>query len=308
MTPVTPAALPDSPPSQSLAAPPSRWNELRRLTRRLLRNPLSLAGLIIAALLVILALTASQWIRYPEDILTAKHMKDRLTVPGREHWFGTDELGRDIFSRVMVGTALSLQVGVIVVALSATVGTAVGLAAGYFGGWVDQLLMRISDGFLAFPSLVLALAVAATLGPSLVNAMLAITVVWWPWYARLVRAQALWLRGQDFVDAARALGASDWRIVWRHILPNCLVPIVVEASLDFGYVVLTAASLSYIGLGAQRPQPEWGLMVSEGRKIFPDYWWVAVFPGLAIFVTVLAFNLLGDGLREVMDPRLRHQS
>jgi peptide/nickel transport system permease protein len=235
-------------------------------------------------------------------------MKARLQPPGAPHWFGTDELGRDLFSRVMVGTALSLEVGVVVVVLSATLGTGIGLAAGYFGGWVDQVFMRIADGFLAFPSLVLALAVAATLGPTLMNAMLSITVVWWPWYARLARAQALELRGRDFVEAARALGSSHWRILWRHILPNCLVPVIVQASLDFGYVVLTAASLSYIGLGAQRPQPEWGLMVSEGRKIFPDYWWVAIFPGLAIFVTVLAFNLLGDGLREVMDPRLRHQA
>ncbi len=234
-------------------------------------------------------------------------MNENLLPPSSAHWMGTDQLGRDVFSRVMVGARPSLQIGVTVVILAATLGTIIGMIAGYYGGTIDQITMRITDGFLAFPSLVLALGVSAALGPSLTNAMLAITITWWPWYARLVRAQALSVSNLEFIEASRALGSSRVRILFRHILPNIMVPVIVQASLDFGYVVLTAASLSFLGLGAQKPFPEWGLMVSEGRTVFPASWWVSIFAGIAIFITVMAFNLLGDGMREMLDPRMRNR-
>lgn len=282
-------------------------NALRIFAKRFIKNPLSSSGFIIVLILVLIAITAKFWVPYPQDIMTAKRMNLNLLPPSAQYWMGTDSLGRDIFTRVMVGTGLSLQVGVIVVLLAAAIGTFIGGLAGFYGGWVDQLTMRITDGFLAFPSLVLALGVAAALGPSLTNALLAITITWWPWYARLVRAQALSVSNLEYIEAARALGASKFRILISHIIPNVLVPVIVQASLDFGYVVLTATSLSFLGLGAQKPYPEWGLMVSEGKSVFPAAWWVSIFPGLAIFITVVAFNLLGDGMREMLDPRLRNR-
>jgi peptide/nickel transport system permease protein len=286
---------------------PFQKNPFRILARRFIKNPLSASGILLVLILLLIALSAKYWVPYPEDILTARRMEENLQPPSEKHWMGTDHLGRDIFSRVMVGTGLSLQVGVTVVLLAATIGTFVGGVAGYYGGRIDQITMRITDGFLAFPSLVLALGVAAALGPSLINALLSITIAWWPWYARLVRAQALSVSNLEFIEAARALGSSKFRILIRHILPNVMVPVIVQASLDFGYVILTATSLSFLGLGAQRPFPEWGLMVSEGRNVFPASWWVSIFPGLAIFITVVAFNLLGDGIREMLDPRLRNR-
>ena len=285
----------------------AKKNALQVFAKRFIKNPLSASGFIIVLILVIIALTAKFWVPYPQDIMTAKRMNQNLLPPSAQYWMGTDSLGRDIFTRVMVGTGLSLQVGVIVVLLAAVIGTFIGGMAGFYGGWVDQLTMRITDGFLAFPSLVLALGVAAALGPSLTNALLAITITWWPWYARLVRAQALSVSNLEFIEASRALGASKFRILISHIIPNVLVPVIVQASLDFGYVVLTATSLSFLGLGAQKPYPEWGLMVSEGKSVFPASWWVSIFPGLAIFITVVAFNLLGDGIREMLDPRLRNR-
>lgn len=286
---------------------PVKKNAFKIMARRFLRNPLSASGFILVLILVLVAVTAKFWVPYPQDIMTAKRMDLNLLPPSAQYWMGTDHLGRDIFTRVMVGTGLSLQVGVIVVLLAATIGTFIGGMAGFYGGWIDQLTMRITDGFLAFPSLVLALGVAAALGPSLTNALLSITITWWPWYARLVRAQALSVTNLEYIEASRALGSSKFRILVSHILPNVLVPVIVQASLDFGYVILTATSLSFLGLGAQKPYPEWGLMVSEGKSVFPTAWWVSIFPGLAIFITVVAFNLLGDGIREMLDPRLRNR-
>jgi peptide/nickel transport system permease protein len=290
-----------------VAEMPVKKNAFRIMARRFLKNPLSASGFFLVLILVLIALTAKFWVPYPQDIMTAKRMEQNLLPPSAQYWMGTDHLGRDIFSRVMVGTGLSLQVGVIVVLLAATIGTFIGGMAGFYGGWIDQLTMRITDGFLAFPSLVLALGVAAALGPSLTNALLSITITWWPWYARLVRAQALSVSNLEFIEASRALGSSRFRILVSHILPNVIVPVIVQASLDFGYVILTATSLSFLGLGAQKPFPEWGLMVSEGKNVFPAAWWVSIFPGLAIFITVVAFNLLGDGIREMLDPRLRNR-
>jgi peptide/nickel transport system permease protein len=268
----------------------------------LLTNPLSAAGLILVCLAVVAAVLAPQIT--PSDPL-AMTLENRLAPPSAEHWFGTDDGGRDILSRIIYGTRSSLLTALGILAMASILGTTVGLVAGSCGGWVDEVLMRITDMFLAFPALVLAMGLAATLGPSLFNAMIATAIVWWPWYARLVRGQTLQLKHEAFVEAARIAGASPIRIAIHHILRNCLTPIIVQMSLDIGYAILTLASLSFIGLGAQPPTPEWGSMVSIGRDYFLDQWWMVTFPGLAIFISVMAFNLLGDGLQEALSPRLR---
>jgi peptide/nickel transport system permease protein len=274
----------------------------RGTLRRLIANPLSAAGLALVLFAVAVALAAP--LIAPADPIAM--MPDlRLQAPSLAHWMGTDDGGRDILSRIIFGTRSSLLTALGILAMASVTGTAIGLAAGYLGGWVDEILMRITDMFLAFPALVLAMGLAATLGPSLFNAMLATAVVWWPWYARLVRGQALHLKQEAFVEAARVSGASALRIAFHHILRNCLTPIIVQMSLDIGYAILTLASLSFIGLGAQPPTPEWGSMVSLGRDYFLDQWWMVTFPGLAIFLAVMAFNLLGDGLQEALSPRLR---
>ena len=281
---------------------PERGRELRRLMRRLFANPLSAIGIGLTLAFVLLALSAP--LLAPQDPL-AMDPAGRLAAPSAAHWFGTDDGGRDVLSRVVHGTRASLLTALGILLIASAIGTAIGLASGWFGGWVDEALMRLTDMFLAFPALVLAMGLAAALGPSLVNAMLATALVWWPWYARLVRGQALHLKNETFVEAARVAGASGLRIAVRHILRNCLTPIIVQMSLDVGYAVLTLASLSFIGLGAQPPTPEWGSMISVGRDYFLDQWWIVTFPGMAIFLSVMAFNLLGDGLQETLSPRLR---
>jgi peptide/nickel transport system permease protein len=287
--------------STPAAKSPSRfW----RTVRNALKNPITLAGLIMTVGLIVVAL-AAPWIATHDPIkLDPKH---RLVGPSGSFWFGTDDSGRDIFSRIIFGARYSLLAAVVVLSLAATFGTAVGLIAGYAGGIVDEVLMRLTDMFLAFPALVLAMGVSAALGASLFNAMIAIAVVWWPWYARLIRSQALRLKHEQFVEAARASGASGRWIVLRHILPNCWTPIIVQVSLDVGYAILTTAGLSFIGLGAQPPTPEWGSMIAVGKDFILDQWWYATFPGLAIFLAVMAFNLLGDGLQEAISPALRRR-
>ena len=284
------------------AAAAGQGRQLRRQIGRLLGNPLSAIGLALSGLFILMALAAP--LLAAHDPL-AMDPSNRLAAPSTLHWFGTDDGGRDILARVIYGTRSSLLTALGILSLASAIGTSIGLAAGYFGGWVDEALMRITDMFLAFPALVLAMGLAAALGPSLFNAMLATAVVWWPWYARLVRGQALHLKNEAFVEAARVAGASGLRIAVRHILRNCLTPIIVQMSLDIGYAILTLSSLSFIGLGAQPPTPEWGSMVSIGRDYFLDQWWIVTFPGLAIFLSVMAFNLLGDGLQETLSPRLR---
>jgi ABC-type dipeptide/oligopeptide/nickel transport systems, permease components len=229
----------------------------------------------------------------------------RLMPPSLEHWLGMDQLGRDILSRLLYGAQISLIVGLTVVGSAGIFGTLVGLVAGYVRGIAEELLMRLTDIFLAFPPLILAMAIAGALGPSLNNAMVAIAVVTWPVYARLVRAQVLSLREREFIVAARSVGASTPRILFRHLLPNTLAPILVQASFDMGGAILAAAGLSFIGFGARPPTPEWGVMISEGSKFFSTQPWLSFFPGLAILLTVTAFNLIGDGLRDAFDPRLR---
>jgi peptide/nickel transport system permease protein len=219
--------------------------------------------------------------------------------------FGTNELGQDMLSLVIAGTRVSLFAGLAVVVLGALVGTIVGAVAGYFGGWTDDILMRLADLKLTIPGLILAMAVAAALGPGLFNMIIAVALSWWPGYARLVRGEVMAKKEEMFVTAALALGAGTVRILRRHILPNVMTPVIIKMSLDMGFAILTVASLGFIGIGVKPPTPEWGSLLSVARNYMPDYWWTAIFPGLAIFVAVFGFNLLGDGLRDVFDPKAR---
>lgn len=280
----------------------TRDSEWRRALRRLWRSRLAVLGAAIVLALVVVAIFAP-WIAPYSP--TRINLRERLQPPSGKHLFGTDDAGRDILSRVIYGSRVTLRICVLVVGLTLVIGTLLGLVSGFFGGWVDELVMRVSDVFLAFPALILAMAIAAALGPSLENAIVAMVAIWWPRYARVTRGQVLSIREIDFVAAARAAGASSFRIMLRHILPNCISPVVVQATLDLGEVVLTAATLSFIGFGAQPPTPEWGAMVSVGRNFLRDYWWYTTFPGLAILITVMGFNLLGDAVRDILDPRLR---
>jgi peptide/nickel transport system permease protein len=268
----------------------------------LLANPLNLLALLLIALFALGALLAT--LIAPYDPLV-QALGSRLEPPSAAHWLGTDQLGRDIASRLLYGARISLFIGIVVVATAGLVGTAVGLVAGYAGGFVDEALMRLTEVFLAFPPLILAMAIAGALGPSLVNAIIAIAAVTWAVYARLVRGQLLSLRRREFVEAARSIGASGTRILIRHLLPNVVAPILVQASFDMGAAIVSAAGLSFIGFGAQPPTPEWGVMISEGRNFISTEPWLSLFPGLAILLAVGAFNLLGDGLRDLFDPRLR---
>ncbi len=267
----------------------------------ILANPLNLVAIALIATLAACALLAP--LLAPYDPL-AQDLAVRLKPPSPEHWLGTDSLGRDIASRILYGARISLVIGVVVVGSAGVFGTFVGLVAGYAGGLVDEALMRLTEVFLAFPALILAMAIAGALGPSLTNAIIAIAAVTWAVYARLVRGQILSLRQREFVEAARAMGASRRRIVLRHLLPNTLAPLMVQASFDMGSSIIAAAGLSFIGFGAQPPTPEWGVMISEGRNFISTQPWLSLFPGLAILLAVGSFNLLGDGLRDAFDPRL----
>lgn len=284
--------------------PPSLAQRRRRYTLRvILRDPLALFSVLIILALIILALFGPWIAPYSDQGRGRTNIPDRFQPPSAEYWLGTDQLGRDILSRIIIGSKIALGVPSIVVAVAVAVGAPLGALAGYAGGRLDNLIMRLTDLFLAFPSLLLAVAIVAALGPSLTNAMLAIAISWWPWYTRLVRGVTISLRGRYFVEAARSMGVSNGTIILRHILPNCVTPILVQATVDFGTVILAEASLAFIGLGTQPPAPDWGLMVSQGRSYILDQWWISTFPGLAIFISVLAFNLLGDTLRDILDPR-----
>jgi peptide/nickel transport system permease protein len=267
----------------------------------ILRSPLNVVALALIAAFALCALFAP--FLAPYDPL-AQDLATRLRPPSPEHWLGTDQLGRDILSRLLYGTRISLLIGVVVVASAGIFGTLVGLVAGYAGGLVDELLMRLTEVFLAFPPLILAMAIAGALGPSLTNAIIAIAAVTWAIYARLARGQILSLRRREFVEAAHGIGASQIRIVLRHLLPNAVAPLLVQASFDMGSAIIAAAGLSFIGFGAQPPTPEWGVMISEGRNYISTQPWLSLFPGLAILFAVGSFNLLGDGLRDAFDPRL----
>jgi peptide/nickel transport system permease protein len=273
----------------------------------LLRNKLSLIGLAIIAGLILMAIPAPVLAPYPDQALGEPNLQERLQPPSRTHLFGTDHMGRDILSRVIYGARTSLLMGFSVVALALLIGVPLGLMAGYFSGKTDLAIMRITDIFLAFPPLLLALLIATSLGRGMTNAIVALAISWWPWYTRLARGMAISVKERPYVEASKAMGISDWKIMLRHVLPNSLSPIIVQATMDMGSAILEAAALSFLGLGVQPPTPDWGLMVSEGKDYFLNYWWYPVFPGLAIFITVMAFNLLGDAVREVIDPRLRRR-
>jgi peptide/nickel transport system permease protein len=283
----------------------ARFREIRLALHILSRNPLSLASVIIFVFLLFLAVFAPWVAPYPDAYKGIPHVEDKYKPPSPEHLFGTDYLGRDVLSLIIFGTRLSLMAGFTIVAIAVAIGWPLGVIAGYVGGKIDDVIMRITDIFLAFPSLVLALVIAFALGPSLINSMIAISVAWWPWYTRLARADAASLRERAFVEASKAIGLSDRTIMFRHILPNTMSPIIVQATMDLGTAILAEAGLSFLGLGAQPPTPEWGLMISMGRAVTFSAWWYATFPGIFIFITAMAFNLLGDGLREALDPRLR---
>ncbi|HWR05831.1 ABC transporter permease [Sporomusa sp.] len=267
------------------------------------RNSLTFIGSIIVMLVLVIGFGAP--VIAPYDPV-AIDVPARLQPPGMQHWFGTDEMGRDILSRVIYGSRISVQVGLSIVVIAAVTGTIIGSVAGYQGGKTDQAVMALTDIVLSFPSMVLAMALAAALGPSLFNTMLAVAVVKIPVYIRLVRGQVLSLKERQYVRAARTFGATPLWIIPRHIIPNCIAPVLIQMTLGIGEAILTAASLSFIGLGAQPPTPEWGAMISTARSYAIDQWWYAGFPGVAIFITVVGFNLLGDGIRDILDPRAKN--
>ncbi len=296
----TPSAAPDPAPGPGLAAtaPPRR-----AVGGRLRGNPLLVAGGAVAAAIIVIALLSPLLAPFPGDAGTATHPFTVLRPPSAQHWFGTDQVGRDVLSRVIYGARVSPLIALFVLLIACVIGIPLGVVAGYFGGWLDDVIMRVTDIFLAFPALLLALAFAAVLPPSLTSVTIAIAATWWPWYTRLIRGQAASVAGRPYVESCRALGISRRRIILRHILPNSITPLIVQISLDVGGVILTASALSFLGLGAQDPTPDWGLMVSAGQAYFTTDWWLVTFPGLAILITAFGFNLVGDGMRDVLDPR-----
>ncbi|PVH27791.1 ABC transporter permease [Pararhodobacter oceanensis] len=273
---------------------------MTRALRIIASNPLSLVGLILV-LMIVLAATFAPWIApFPTHNSAVIDFAFANSAPSSRNWMGTDLVGRDIFSRILYAFRISLVLGVVVLIIATPIGTIVGLLAGYLGGWTEAVLMRIVDVFLSIPPLVLAIAVLGVLEPTLTNAMIAVTVMWWPWYARLVYSIARSEREEGYVLAAEVIGASTTHITLREILPNCLPAIITKMTLDMGFVIIIASSLSFLGLGVQPPTPDLGSMVAEGARYLPDSWWMTVFPGLAILLAVFGFNLLGDGLREVL--------
>ncbi|UCG08387.1 MAG: ABC transporter permease [Desulfobacterales bacterium] len=283
-----------------------RWEARRRYLKDSYilwrRNHLMIVGTAIIVFLLLVAAVAPLLATHDpyEQILP-----DRLLAPATEHYFGTDGLGRDIYSRVVYGSRVTLTIAFLVAAISTPLGLVIGVFAGYIGGAIDEILMRLSDVFLAFPKLILAIAFAAALGPGVENAIVAISVANWPSYARLARAETLSVRNNDYIQVIRSMGASNLRIMVGHITPMCLSSIIVRLSLDMGTIILTAAGLGFLGLGAQPPVPEWGLMVSDGRQFLVDQWWVSTLPGFAILIVVMGFNLMGDGIRDILDPHQR---
>jgi len=290
-------------------SPASRWQanmgRTWQLAGMLRKNPLAMLGAFIILLLVLVAIFAP--LIAPESPV-GQNLSNRLQPPSGEHWMGTDELGRDIFSRVVYGSRITLLIVALVAVISAPLGLLIGAVSGYFGGWVDKILMGITDVFLSMPKLILALAFVAALGPGIENAIIAIAITAWPVYARIARAETLTFRQSEFIAATQMLGASNVRIILLHVLPLCTSSMIVRVTLDMAGIILTAAGLGFLGLGAQPPLPEWGAMISRGRTFILDQWWVATMPGIAIIVVSLGFCFLGDGLRDVLDPRQKGRS
>ena len=274
------------------------------LLRKLREDRSAFIGFILILGLVFCAVFAPLLATYPEDVV-ALHPTQRLEPPGSEFLFGTDRMGGDIYSRILFGARITLVTGIIAVGVSLLIGVPIGLVAGYYHNWFSDLLMRVSDIFLAVPQIVLAIAIAQTLGPSIENVILALSLTYWPWFTRLVYAETRSLQNEIFIESAIALGSSPFRVIVYHVLPNVASPIIVRTSIGMGFTILTAATLGFLGLGAPAPLPEWGRMISESREFLPEAWWYALAPGMAIFLVVMGFNLLGDGLRDILDPKIR---
>jgi peptide/nickel transport system permease protein len=288
-------------PSTEISQPAERtWAHVWRV---ILRDPLSVISTLIIVVFILVAIFAYQIAPYPLQGAGKSNPSTTMLSPSTEHPFGTDRLGRDMLSRVIVAALPALVIPVLVVLMAVLIGAPLGAIAGFKGGWVDEVIMRITDLFLAFPFLLLAMSIANALGRGLDKAAIALVISWWPWYTRLVRSLSASLSQRYFVEAARSIGVRDWVIIVRHILPNCISPILVQATIDLGTVILAMGGLAFLGLGTQPPAPDWGLMVSEGRTFILKQWWLSAYPGLAIFIVVLAFNLLGDTLRDIFDPR-----
>jgi peptide/nickel transport system permease protein len=287
-------------------APASRWQaqaaQVYAIWRSFARNPLAMLGAFIVGTLVIVAIFAPWLAPYTP---VGQNLQMRLMPPSAEHWLGTDELGRDILSRILYGARITLLIVVMVAAISAPIGLLIGAIAGYFGGWTDRILMAITDVFLSLPKLIMALAFVAALGAGLQNAIIAIAITAWPAYARIARAETLTFRNSEFIAAVQLQGASHLRVIGVHVLPLCMSSTIIRVTLDMAGIILTAAGLGFLGLGAQPPLPEWGAMISRGRSFILDQWWVATMPGFAIIIVSLGFCFLGDGLRDVLDPRQR---
>ncbi|MFO1140821.1 MAG: ABC transporter permease [Amaricoccus sp.] len=286
-------------------AEPIGSDRLRRALFRFRQSRLSVIGAVMVGIVLFFTAFGILLAPYPDQVAGAVDTAARFQPPSLAHPFGTNELGQDVLSLVMAGTTVSVLAGFGVVLIGSVIGTLVGAVAGFVGGWTDEILMRLTDLTLTIPGLILAMAIAAALGPGFVNMVIAISLSWWPGYARLVRGEVLAAREETYVTAARAIGASPRRILFRHILPNVVSPIIVKMSLDMGFAILTVAGLGFIGIGVRPPTPEWGTLLSLSRSYMPDYWWTAMAPGLAMFLAVFGFNLLGDGLRDLLDPKAR---
>jgi peptide/nickel transport system permease protein len=276
----------------------------RDILRKLLRDPSAAIGLLIILLLVVIAVLAPILSTHPEAVwdMNPRH---RLQPPSETYIFGTDRMGADIYSRILFGARITLTIAIVAVGAALLIGVPIGLVSGWRSNWIGETLMRVSDIFLAVPQIVLAIAISQTLGPSIENVILALSITYWPWFTRLVHAEVCSLKNETFIEAAIALGVPTWRIILLHVLPNVMSPIIVRTSIGMGFTILTASALGFLGLGAPPPAPEWGRMISESREFLPEAWWAALAPGLAIFLVVMGFNLLGDGLRDVLDPRIR---
>ncbi len=288
--------------SQWLEKNNSRIKEFKYSLKMFSKSYLTIVGLIIVLIFIFMMIFAPYIAPYRAEVWNWDQMK---LPPSPQHLMGTDQNGGDVFSRIVWGSRLSLPIGFAVVISAVIIGSSIGAISGYYGGIIDDFVMRITDVFLSFPYVVLAMVVCAALGSSLEHVMLAMAITWWPTYARLVRGQALSIMENKYIESARALGADNKRIIFRHLLPNAISPIIVQATMDMGNAILTAASLSFIGFGAQPGQAEWGMMVSDGSKYMMNQWWMATFPGLAILLVALGFNLFGDGLRDILDPKMR---
>ena len=280
----------------------SKHSQFKDISMRLLKNQSAVFGLLVIVLFVACALFPEKIAPYGYD---EQNLSAQFIAPSPEHWFGTDDYGRDIFSRVVYGSRISLTIGLVSISFSCVLGVLIGCLAGYYSSFMDNFLMRIMDVMLAMPSILLAIAIVTAMGIGLRNMIIAIGISTIPQYARIVRASVLSIKEQEFIEAARCIGASDWRIITKHILPNCMAPIIVQSTMNIAIAILSAASLSFIGLGITPPTPEWGAMLSAGRAYLRNHWFIVMFPGLAIMLSVFAFNLFGDGLRDALDPKLK---